>query len=60
MYKCEWNETCNFGEVSFMEHYCIAKKDFHECCESFDKDNLLLINNITRLLTLLLQHIMQG
>lgn len=52
MYKCEKNETCNFGEVSFMKYRCIVKK-ICKYCESFDENNVLLINSIIRLFILL-------
>lgn len=51
MYKCEKNETCNFGEVSFMKYRCIVK--ICKYCESFDENNVLLINSIIRLFILL-------
>lgn len=49
MYKCEKDETCNFGEVSFMEISLYNKGRFANVAGN----NVLLTNSITILFILL-------
>lgn len=46
MYKCEKDETCNFGEVSFMEISLYNKGRFANVLWIVAGNNVLLINSI--------------